>query len=183
MSLQQAAEPPNAPTSSRRVAPTQQGSPLPISTLGPTFSTTCRLPATTHCPAQPAHPQAHPQQPHTARAPAGRHHRPKAGPLPHSMVTPLHFIVPVLNPGSLPARPSPAARRGAAPWAGKHPISVEKAPAENSPSGADLTHRLHRPAAQQHTGQYSLLRQARDRQGAWELRRTGQRQPSGRFGR
>ena len=181
--LLQVAEHTNTPTSSRRVALTQQGSPLPISTLGPAFSTTCRLPATTHCPAQPAHPQAHPQQPHTARAPAGRHHRPKAGPLPHSMVTPLHFIVPVLNPGSVPARPSPAARRGAAPWAGKHPISVEKAPAENSPSGADLTHRLHRPAAQQHTGQYSLLRQARDRQGAWELRRTGQRQPSGRFGR
>ena len=126
--LLQVAEHTNTPTSSRRVAPTQQGSPLPISTLGPAFSTTCRLPATTHCPAQPAHPQAHPQQPHTARALAGRHHRPKAGPLPHSMVTPLHFIVPVLNPGSVPARPSPAARRGAAPWAGKHPISVEKRP-------------------------------------------------------
>ena len=66
--LQQVAEHTNTPTSSRRVAPTQQGSSLPINTLGPTFSTTCRLPATTHCPAQPAHPQ----QPHTARAPAGR---------------------------------------------------------------------------------------------------------------
>jgi hypothetical protein len=66
--LLQVAEHTNTPTSSRRVAPTQQGSPLPIST----FSTTCRLPATTHCPAQPAHPQAHTQQ----RAPAGRHHRP-----------------------------------------------------------------------------------------------------------
>ena len=65
--LLQVAEHTNTPTSSRRVAPTQQGSPLPISTLGPTFSTTCRLPATTHCPAQPAHPQAHPSS-HIRRA-------------------------------------------------------------------------------------------------------------------
>jgi len=65
--LLQVAEHTNTPTSSRRVALTQQGSPLPISTLGPAFSTTCRLPATTHCPAQPAHPQAHPSS-HIRRA-------------------------------------------------------------------------------------------------------------------
>ena len=52
----------------RALQPRQQGSALPISTLDPTFLTTCRLLAGTHRPAQPAHPQ----QPHTARAPAGR---------------------------------------------------------------------------------------------------------------
>jgi len=52
----------------RALQPRQRGSALPISTLDPTFLTTCRLLAGTHRPAQPAHPQ----QPHTARAPAGR---------------------------------------------------------------------------------------------------------------
>ena len=53
----------------RALQPRQPRFTLPISTLGPTFLTTCRLLAGTDRPAQPAHPQ----QPHTARAPAGRH--------------------------------------------------------------------------------------------------------------
>ena len=53
----------------RALQPRQPRFTLPISTLGPTFLTTCRLPAGTDRPAQPAHPH----QPHTARAPAGRH--------------------------------------------------------------------------------------------------------------
>ena len=53
----------------RALQPRQRGSALPISTLDPAFLTTCRLPAGTDRPAQPAHLQ----QPHTARAPAGRH--------------------------------------------------------------------------------------------------------------
>ena len=52
----------------RALQPRQPRFTLPISTLGPTFLTTCRLLAGTDRPAQPAHPQ----QPHTARAPAGR---------------------------------------------------------------------------------------------------------------
>ena len=99
--LQQVAEHTNTPTSSRRVAPTQQGSSLPINTLGPTFSTTCRLPATTHCPAQPAHPQ----QPHTARAPAGRH--PPTGSWPFS---PLNGHPPPLHRAS----PQPRVHAGSA---------------------------------------------------------------------
>ena len=53
----------------RALQPRQPRFTLPISTLDPAFLTTCRLLAGTDRPAQPAHPQ----QPHTARAPAGRH--------------------------------------------------------------------------------------------------------------
>jgi hypothetical protein len=53
----------------RTLQPRHRGSALPISTLAPAFSTTCRLPASTHRPAQPAHPQ----QAHTARTPATHH--------------------------------------------------------------------------------------------------------------
>ena len=128
MSLQQAAEPPNAPRNTSRASATTTR--LPPANQHPRPHVFNHLPAAGNhaLPSPASSPASSPQQPHTARAPAGRHHRPKAGPLPHSMVTPLHFIVPVLNPGSVPARPSPAARRGAAPWAGKHPISVEKRP-------------------------------------------------------
>ena len=52
----------------RALQPRQPRFTLPISTLDPAFLTTCRLLAGTDRPAQPAHPQ----QPHTARAPAGR---------------------------------------------------------------------------------------------------------------
>ena len=52
----------------RALQPRQPRFTLPISTLGPAFLTICRLLAGTDRPAQPAHPQ----QPHTARAPAGR---------------------------------------------------------------------------------------------------------------
>ena len=47
--------------------PRQRSSALPMSTLGATFPTTCRLLTSTHCTAEPGHRQ----QPHTARAPAG----------------------------------------------------------------------------------------------------------------
>ena len=53
----------------RALQPRQPRFTLPISTLDPAFLTTCRPLAGTDRPAQPAHPQ----QPHTARAPAGRH--------------------------------------------------------------------------------------------------------------
>jgi hypothetical protein len=53
----------------RALQPRQPRFTLPISTLDPVFLTTCRLLAGTDRPAQPAYPQ----QPHTARAPAGRH--------------------------------------------------------------------------------------------------------------
>ena len=52
----------------RALQPRQPRFTLPISTLDPAFLTTCRLLAGTDRPAQPAHAQ----QPHTARAPAGR---------------------------------------------------------------------------------------------------------------
>ena len=52
----------------RALQPRQPRFTLPISTLDPAFLTTCRLLVGTDRPAQPAHPQ----QPHTARAPAGR---------------------------------------------------------------------------------------------------------------
>jgi len=53
----------------RALQPRQPRFTLPISTLGPAFPSTCRLLAGTDRPAQPAHAQ----QPHTGRAPAGRH--------------------------------------------------------------------------------------------------------------
>ena len=53
----------------RALQPRQPRFTLPISTLDPAFLTTCRLLAGTDRPAQPAHAQ----QPHMARAPAGRH--------------------------------------------------------------------------------------------------------------
>ena len=52
----------------RALQPRQPRFTLPISTLDPVFLTTCRLLVGTDRPTQPAHPQ----QPHTARAPAGR---------------------------------------------------------------------------------------------------------------
>ena len=62
----------------RALQPRQRGSGLPISTLEPAFLTTCRLPAGTDRPAEPAHPQ----QPHTARAPAGHRSPIESWPFP-----------------------------------------------------------------------------------------------------
>ena len=73
----------------RALQPRQPRFTLPISTLDPAFLTTCWLLVGTDRPAQPAHPQ----QPHTARAPAGR--RSPTGswaflPLDHRTPPPLH---------------------------------------------------------------------------------------------
>ena len=69
MRLWEAAEPTNTPTDATRATPTQPSFAQLHSSLRPTFSTACRLPAGTHGVAQPTRRQ----QPPTARAPAGRH--------------------------------------------------------------------------------------------------------------
>ena len=105
----------------RALQPRQPRFTLPISTLGPAFLTTCRLLAGTDRPAQPAHAQ----QPHTGRAPAGRHsptrsrgfrplnHRPP--PLLHSSRSPR---VPTGStvPTDGPRRPSSAAQPCISTW-------------------------------------------------------------------
>ena len=75
----------------RALQPRQPRFTLPISTLDPAFLTTCRLLAGTDRPAQPAHPQ----QPHTARAPAGRH-----SPTESRGFRPLNHHPPPLQPPS-----------------------------------------------------------------------------------
>jgi hypothetical protein len=91
MRLREAAEPTNTQASATRATPTQPGFALPISALAPAFLTTCRLLAGTDRPAQPAHPQ----QPHTARAPAGRH-----SPTESRGFRPLNHHPPPLQPPS-----------------------------------------------------------------------------------
>ena len=71
--LREAAEPTNTRASATRATPTQSGFAQPHSSPRPAFSSTCRLPASTHGAAQPPRHQ----QPQLARAPAG--HRSPTG--------------------------------------------------------------------------------------------------------
>ena len=66
--LWEAAEPTNTRASATRATPTQPGFAQPHSSPRPAFSSTCRLPASTHGAAQPPRRQ----QPQLARAPAGQ---------------------------------------------------------------------------------------------------------------
>ena len=95
----------------RALQPRQPRFTLPISTLGPAFLTTCRLLAGTDHPAQPAHAQ----QPHTARAPAGRRSPTKSTLLAASIDANHPANAPGLGTGSMPTAPRPAARRRPAP--------------------------------------------------------------------
>ena len=95
----------------RALQPRQPRFTLPISTLDPAFLTTCRLLAGTDRPAQPAHPQ----QPHTARAPAGRR-SPTKSTLPAASIDANQAAnAPGLGAGSIPAASRPAAPRRRAP--------------------------------------------------------------------
>ena len=71
--LWEAAEPTNTRASATRATPTQPGFAQPHSSPRPAFSSTCRLPASTHGAAQPPRRR----QPQLARAPAG--HRSPTG--------------------------------------------------------------------------------------------------------
>ena len=73
MRLWEAAEPTNTRASATRATPTQPGFAQRHSSPRPAFSSTCRLPASTHGAAQPPRHQ----QPQLARAPAG--HRSPTG--------------------------------------------------------------------------------------------------------
>ena len=73
MRLWEAAEPTNTRASATRATPTQPGFAQPHSSPRPAFSSTCRLPASTHGAAQPPRRR----QPQLARAPAG--HRSPTG--------------------------------------------------------------------------------------------------------
>ena len=73
MRLREAAEPTNTRASATRATPTQPGFAQPHSSTRPAFSSTCRLPASTHGAAQPPRRR----QPQLARAPAG--HRSPTG--------------------------------------------------------------------------------------------------------
>ena len=91
MRLWEAAEPTNTPTDATRATPTQPSFAQLHSSLRPTFSTACRLPAGTHGVAQPTRRQ----QPPTARAPAGWH-----SPTRSRGFRPLKLQSPRLQPGS-----------------------------------------------------------------------------------
>ena len=106
----------------RALQPRQPRFTLPISTLGPAFLTTCRLLAGTDRPAQPAHAQ----QPHMARAPAGRH-SPTKSTLSRASIDANHPAnAPGLGTESMPAAPRPAARRRRAPAPPSPPSQLRK---------------------------------------------------------
>ena len=79
-----------------------------------------------------------------ARRP-GTTRRPRAGPFPHPMATPLHFYTLALGPWSPLARPSPQTREEAPPWPAS-PASRPRKRRENPASGANRHRRLRRPA-------------------------------------
>ena len=112
----------------RALQPRQPRFTLPISTLDPAFLPTCRLLAGTDRPAQPAHPQ----QPHTARAPAGRH-----SPTGSRGFRPLnHRPPPLLHSSRAPRDPAGSAVPADAlrsPSTAAHPcISTREAPRKSA---------------------------------------------------
>ena len=121
----------------RTLQPPERGSALPISTLVPTFLTSCRLLVGTDRPAEPAHPQ----QPHSARAPAasrpGTAPGPAAGPFSTLPTPPLHLNPLGLGPGPPPPQLCPRGRDAATSWSKKRPIAAEKASPPDVPSGAN----------------------------------------------
>ena len=142
----------------RALQPRQQGSALPISTLDAAFLTTCRLPVGTDRPAQPAHPQ----QPHTARAPAG--HRSPTG---SWAFLPLdHHPPPLLHSSRGPRDPAGSAVLTDAlrsPSSAAQPcISAREAPPKSAippkPARSDSTHayRLEAEACAPHHYTYAM---------------------------
>ena len=112
MRLWEAAEPTNTRASATRATPTQPGFAQPHSSPRPAFSSTCRLPAGTEHAAQPTRHQ----QPHLARAPAGRHSPTKPTLQRASIDATRQSNASHLGPGTPPAAPRPAARRRPSAW-------------------------------------------------------------------
>ena len=136
--LWEAAEPTNTRPSATRATPTQPGFAQPHSSPRPAFSSTCRLPASTHGTAQPPRRR----QPQLARAPAG--HRSPTGSR--------GFRPPVRHPLPLePPSPRPRVRAGSV----KPTDALKRCSAAaflphlgpgSAPSSADRHHRLRTPA-------------------------------------
>ena len=144
MRLWEAAEPTNTRASATRATPTQPGFAQPHSSPRPAFSSTCRLPASTHGAAQPPRRR----QPQLARAPAG--HRSPTG---SRGFRPLVRHPPPLEPPS----PRPRVRAGSAvPTDALKSCSTAACPPHlgpgSAPSRAGRHRRLRPPAAQQRRG-------------------------------
>ena len=140
MRLWEAAEPTNTRASATRATPTQPGFAQPHSSPRPAFSSTCRLPASTHGAAQPPRHR----QPQLARAPAG--HRSPTG---SRGFRPLVRHPPPLEPPS----PRPRVHAGSVkPTDALKSCATATCPPHlgpgSAPSGADRRHRLRTPARQ-----------------------------------
>ena len=138
MRLREAAEPTNTRASATRATPTQPGFAQPHSSPRPAFSSTCRLPASTHGAAQPPRRR----QPQLARAPAG--HRSPTG---SRGFRPLVRHPPPLQP----PRPRARVRAGSAmPTDALKSCSTAAFPPHlgpgSAPSGANRRRRLRTPA-------------------------------------
>ena len=139
-----AAEPTKTRASATRATATQPGLAQPHSSPRPTFSTACRLPASTHGAAQPPRRQ----QPQLARAPAG--HRSPTG---SRGFRPLVRHPPPLQP----PRPRARVRAGSAmPTDALKSCSTAACPPHlgpgSAPSRAGRRRRLRPPAAQRRSG-------------------------------
>ena len=144
MRLREAAEPTNTRASATRATPTQPGFAQPHSSPRPAFSSTCRLPASTHGAAQPPRRR----QPQLARAPAG--HRSPTG---SRGFRPLVRHPPPLQP----PRPRTRVRAGSAvPTDALKSCSTAACPPHlgpgSAPSRAGRRRRLRPPAAQRRSG-------------------------------
>ena len=147
--LWEAAEPTNTRASATRVTPTQPGFAQAHSNPRPAFSSTCRLPASTHGAAQPPRRR----QPQLARAPAG-HHSPTGS---------RGFRPPVRHPPPLePPSPRPMIRASSTkPTDALKSCSTATCPHHlgpgSAPSGADRRRRLRTPARQRRRGRCCTL--------------------------
>ena len=147
--LRAAAEPTKTRASARRATATQPGFAQPHSSPRPTFSTACRLPASTHGAAQPPRRR----QPQLARAPAGQR-----SPTGSRGFCPLVRHAPPLEPPS----PRPMVRAGSVkPTDALKSCSTAAFPPHlgpgSAPSGANRRRRLRTPARQRRRGRCCTL--------------------------